>query len=298
MMILLLVACSGGGESGEPSPPVTHTPTIVVSPTLRPSPTDTALPSTPVTTPVPPPPSPTPSVTPVLSYRVVNRFPHDPTAFTQGLVFDDGWLIEGTGLVGESSLRRVELETGRVVEQRDLPPPHFGEGVTILGERIYQLTWQTETAFIYDRATFEPLEERAYTGEGWGVTTLGADGETLITSDGSSALVFRDPETFAELRRVTVRDSAGEVELLNELEYIDGEVWANVWTTDRIARIDPPTGQVTAWLDLTSLYPLDERTDPDADVLNGIAWDAATDRVFVTGKNWPWLFEIEVADGG
>jgi glutamine cyclotransferase len=240
-----------------------------------------------------PTPSNTSSTTPVWTYRIVNRYPHDPAAFTQGLVVDDGWLIEGTGLVGESSLRRVELDTGTVVARRDLPEPYFGEGVTILGDQVYQLTWQSEVAFVYDRQTFEPLMELPFSGEGWGITT---DGTSLIMSDGSGTLTFRDPETFTAIRRVTVRDSAGEVDQLNELEYIDGEVWANIWKDDRIARIDPETGTVRAWIDLTGLHSDELRKEPDADVLNGIAHDPVTDRVFVTGKRWPWLFEIEVVE--
>jgi len=227
---------------------------------------------------------------PIYGYRVVNAYPHDRDAFTQGLVYADGVLYEGTGRYGESELRRVELETGEVLQARALDPEYFGEGIALLGDRIYQLTWQTRTAFVYDRETFEPLGTLTYPTEGWGLTT---DGERLIMSDGTSRLVFRDPETFAEIGSVEVRDDDQPIPYLNELEYIDGEIWANVWQTDVIARIDPATGRVTGWINLAGLL---DRGAQRADVLNGIAHDPATGRVFVTGKLWPRLFEIEPTD--
>lgn len=232
--------------------------------------------------------SPTAVATP--GYRVIASYPHDPAAFTQGLVVIDGTLYEGTGLEGASTLRRVELDTGKVLQSVSLPVTMFGEGVAVLGERIYQLTWQSGVCFVYDRVSFEVVEQLTYSGEGWGLTT---DGARLIMSDGSSTLTFRDPATFAELGRVEVLDAGVPVEELNELEYIDGEVWANVWKTDRIARIDPATGEVIAWVDLTGLRPASVKDDSSA-VLNGIAWDAEAGRLFVTGKLWPTLFEIAI----
>lgn len=226
---------------------------------------------------------------PVWGYRVVEEYPHDPEAYTQGLVVSDGVLYEGTGQTGQSTLRRVELETGEVQQSRALDDEHFGEGIAVVEERIFQLTWVTETCFVYDRETFELLETFTYTGEGWGLTT---DGERLVMSDGTNRLVFRDPATFAELGAIDVWDGDVPVLRLNELEYVNGEIWANVYTTDQIARIDPATGQVTGWIDLTGL--LTEEEAARAEVLNGIAYDAAADRVFVTGKDWPKLFEIEL----
>lgn len=226
---------------------------------------------------------------PVQGYRVVASHPHDPAAFTQGLDYVDGVLYEGTGLNGRSSLRVVDIETGRVLRRRDLDASHFGEGIVVLDDRVYQITWQTHTCFVYDRQTLEPIETFSYDGEGWGLAT---DGERLIMSDGSDRLTYRDPETFAATGQVLVRESGKPVTRLNELEVVGDEVWANVWTTDRIARIDPDTGCVTAWLDLAGLLPAADASG--ADVLNGIAWDEASNRLFVTGKLWPTLFEIEV----
>jgi glutamine cyclotransferase len=226
--------------------------------------------------------------TPVYSYEVVNAFPHDRRAFTQGLVYRDGFLYESTGLRGRSTLRRVELETGRVLERRLLLPPYFGEGLAILGDNIYQLTWTSGIGFVYDRESLKLTREFRYGLEGWGMTD---DGKSLIVSDGSSTLYFWDPQTFTETRRLVVRDQGTRVERLNELEYIDGEIYANVWMQEKIARISPESGKVLSWIDLTGL--LDSRNG-DEDVLNGIAWDAAGKRLFVTGKLWPKLFEIEL----
>lgn len=229
--------------------------------------------------------------TPVAGYRVVAEFPHDDTAYTQGLSYVDGVLYEGTGLEGESTLRRVDLATGEVLHQHDLDPVHFGEGIAVLEDRIYQLTWQTNTCFVYDRETFALLDTFGYPTEGWGLTT---DGVRLIMSDGSDRLTFRDPSTFAELGHVDVVDGDEPVTKLNELEYIDGEVWANVYQTDFIARIDPATGRVTGWIDLTGLLPAADQQEREVGVLNGITHDATTGRLFVTGKLWPKLFEIEL----
>ncbi|HEV2128235.1 MAG TPA: glutaminyl-peptide cyclotransferase, partial [Thermomicrobiales bacterium] len=228
---------------------------------------------------------------PVWDYRVVAEYPHDTGAYTQGLVISDGQLFEGTGQWEESELRRVDLETGEVLQSHPLDPELFGEGIVVLADRIYQLTWQAGICFVYDRETFELLETFTYSGEGWGLTT---DGERLIMSDGGSRLVFRDPDTFAVLNSVIVQDGGLPVSYLNELEYIDGEVWANIWQTDHIVHIDPATGNVTGWIDLTGLLPSDYPRAEDAEVLNGIAYDSETGRVFVTGKYWPAVFEIEL----
>lgn len=226
-------------------------------------------------------------------YRVVHAYPHDAQAFTQGLVFADGHLYESTGQVGHSSLRMVDLETGRVLQELPVPPPYFAEGVTTWESTLVQLTWQSHVAFLYDRFSFRQLRTEKYAGEGWGLTT---DGKALIMSDGTAQLRFLDPETFRELRRVTVKDHGQPVTYLNELEMVKGEIYANVWHTDRIARIAPVTGQVLGWIDLSGLLPSSERRDPEA-VLNGIAYDAAHDRLFVTGKLWPRLFEIKIKRG-
>jgi glutaminyl-peptide cyclotransferase len=224
-------------------------------------------------------------------YRIVNTYPHDPQAFTQGLDIQDGVLYEGTGLNGRSSLRRVDLETGAVLQQADLAEEFFGEGIVVSGDRIYQLTWQSQQAFVYDQEAFEVVDTHTYPTEGWGLTS---DGERLIMSDGSSTLFFRDPETFAEIRRVEVLDGDEPVIRLNELEWVNGEVWANVWQTDQIVQIDPATGAVLGWIDLTGLLQPEDQGGADVDVLNGIAVDEATGRIFVTGKLWPVLYEIEL----
>ena len=225
----------------------------------------------------------------VYTYKIVNTYPHDPNAFTQGLIFEDGVLYEGTGIRGRSSLRQVVLKTGEVLQRRELSDDYFGEGITIFGERIIQLTWQSRVGFVYDKAGFELLRSFTYSTEGWGVTH---DGDRLIMSDGTSTLYFRDPETFEEVGRVNVQDSAGAVTRLNELEYVAGEVYANVWKTDRIARIEPRSGRGVGWIDLEGLLNFEDRQG--ADVLNGIAYDAEKKRLFVTGKLWPKLFEIEL----
>ena len=226
------------------------------------------------------------------SYRVVREYPHDPGAFTQGLVYDpvEDVLYEGTGIWGESSLRKVELATGRVLKIRRLPPQYFGEGIAVWDDHIVQLTWQSRTGFVYTKGTFELLRQFHYETEGWGLTY---DGQRLIMSDGSETLYFWDPETLQEIGRVEVHDRGAPVKLLNELEFINGLVWANVWQTDRIAVIDPNTGRVGAWLDLSDILKPEDRTGHE-DVLNGIAYDSERDRLFVTGKLWPKLFEIEL----
>ena len=230
-----------------------------------------------------------PPQAPVHGYAVVRDYPHDRAAFTQGLAFDDeGALYESTGQRGQSSLRRVELNSGTVLRRFDLPPSLFGEGITVFDDRIIQLTWQAGRAFVYDRTSFDLLQEFAYPSEGWGLTH---DGRHLIMSDGTATLYFLNPDTFSEATRLTVRDHRGPVIRLNELEYARGAILANVWQTDRIARIDPRTGHVTGWIDLAGLLQPSDRGQP-VDVLNGIAYDPRADRLFVTGKWWPRLFEI------
>jgi glutamine cyclotransferase len=225
---------------------------------------------------------------PARGFVEIARFPHDPHAFTQGLEWLDGALIEGTGLNGESTLRRVDLETGIAQQSVALGPEVFGEGLTVWNDRILQLTWLAQEAYVWDATTFAPLDTLAYPTQGWGLTH---DAERLIMSDGTANLYFRDPDTFTELGRVGVTTGRVPLNRLNELEWIDGLVWANVWLTDYIVRIDPATGLVVDWLDLTGLLPSEYAAA--ADVLNGIAWDAANERLFVTGKDWPLLFEIE-----
>jgi glutamine cyclotransferase len=229
-------------------------------------------------------------VIPVYSYNIVNTYSHDPDAFTQGLVIDDGVLYEGTGRYGQSSLRRVELETGDILQIRELSDQFFGEGIAIYGDEIIQLTWQSHIGFVYDKNSFELLQEFAYSTQGWGITY---DGTRLIMSDGTSTLHFLDPQGFGEIGHVEVFHNDGPVTKLNELEYVQGEIYANVWQTDRIARIAPETGRVVGWIDLGGLLSAEDRSQP-VDVLNGIAYDADNDRLFVTGKLWPKLFEIEL----
>lgn len=224
------------------------------------------------------------------TYRVVNSYPHDAQAFTQGLVFADGHLYESTGLEGQSSLRMVNVETGKAEQQLPVPAQYFAEGLTTWGSTLIQLTWTSHIAFVYDRFSFRQLRTMSYPWEGWGLTQ---DGKSLILSDGSATLHFLDPETMKERRHITVTDRGRPVDQLNELEYIKGEIYANVWHTDRIARISPATGKVLAWIDLTGLLNAGEKSTEEA-VLNGIAYDAANDRLFVTGKLWPKIFEIKV----
>ncbi len=225
---------------------------------------------------------------PTTPVRVIAQYPHDPEAFSQGLVIADGKLYEGTGQYGQSSLRQVELKTGRIERSVPLDRAYFGEGIAVVGDRIYQLTWKERLGIVYDRATFAPVNSFRYTGEGWGLTT---DGTHLILSDGSANLRFLSLETFEVVRRVSVHSGFKPIDKLNELEYVDGEIYANIWYSDRIARISPKTGEVLGWLDLSALYPARKR--PKEHVLNGIAYDADARKLYVTGKNWPQLFEIE-----
>ena len=226
---------------------------------------------------------------PVARFELVRSYPHDPQAFTQGLVFLDGVLYEGTGLNGRSGIRRVRLENGEVLKVQKLEDQHFGEGIAVVGDSIVQLTWKSGVGFVYDRNTFQRTKTFNYPGEGWGLTY---DGTRLIMSDGTATLRFLDPKSLKEIGRLEVRDGGRPVEQLNELEVVKGEIYANVWNTDRIARISPKTGAVLGWIDLTGI--LSPRDPASTDVLNGIAYDAAKDRLFVTGKLWPRLFEIRV----
>jgi glutaminyl-peptide cyclotransferase len=225
---------------------------------------------------------------PVYGYRIVKAYPHDPEAYTQGLIYRDGFLYESTGRNGQSTLRKVKLETGEVVQQQRLDPKYFAEGIADWNGRLIQLTWQSNLGFVYDAATFRLENTFRYTGEGWGLTH---DGKRLIMSDGSDTLRFLDATTFQQRGRLSVRDGSVSIRNLNELEYIGGEVYANIWHSDRIARISPESGRIVGWIDLTGLLPKVYQLEPEA-VLNGIAYDAAGDRLFVTGKLWPKLFEI------
>lgn len=230
---------------------------------------------------------------PLYGYRVQHVYPHDPNAFIQGLQYVDGILYEGTGLNGRSSIRKVKLETGEVLQKRDVPAQYFGEGITVWNTDLIELTWQSGVAFVYDRDTFQEKRRFTYAGEGWGLTH---DGTNLIMSDGTERLRLLDPATFAERRRIQVTAAGAPLRNLNELEYVNGEIFANIWTTDYIARIAPDTGRVVGYIDLTGLLNANER--PSDGVLNGIAYDREHDRLFVTGKLWPKLFEIKLVPKG
>jgi glutaminyl-peptide cyclotransferase len=231
----------------------------------------------------------TPVIAKEVGYEVVNKFPHDPGAFLQGLVWHDGF-FESTGQFGRSSLRRVEYPTGKVLQQVNLDSQYFGEGLAMVDNRLIQLTWQSHRGFVYDRDSFKQLREFNYDTEGWGLTY---DGKSLILSDGTNVLTFIDPDSFKPTRKLSVKFNGMALRDLNELEYIDGEIWANVWHSDRIVRIDPGSGQVKSYLDLAGILPEDEKSDPEA-VLNGIAYDARSKRIFVSGKLWPRIFEIRL----
>jgi len=274
-MLALSAACSGAPEAS-PAPPATvetvETPTA--APASEPS-TNGALRPT------------------IQSYEVVATFPHDTNAFTQGLFFWQGILYESTGRHGQSTVRKTIIESGDVTEFRDIPPEYFGEGITRWQDKIIALTWRSGTGFVLDLETLAPLDAFGYPGEGWGIT---ANDTHLIQSDGSNILRFLDPNTFEITDTLKININGKPLRNINELEWIKGEIWANVWQSELIARIDPVTGNVTAVIDFSGLFPASNRTDPSDDVLNGIAYDPATDRIFVTGKNWPSLFEVRVTD--
>lgn len=233
----------------------------------------------------------TPPASPVYyTYRVVQTYPHDADAFTQGLVFVDGVFYESTGRYGKSSLRKVDLSTGKVLQMVNLPEQYFGEGITAYRDTIIQLTWQSQKGFIYDKDTFDLIREFSYATEGWGITF---DGRYLIMSDGTATLYFWDTETLQSVSQIEVTNNGAPVDRLNEMEYINGRIYANIWQTDRIAVIEPEGGRVVGWVDLTGLLQSQGGTYA-ADVLNGIAYDAQADKLYVTGKLWPWLFQIEL----
>ena len=304
LTLLTWGALLGSGCRGEsavaPSAGVRPTATATVAATPTPSPEPTERPTEPPAN---------QTVTPVrFGYVVVEEFEHDPGAFTQGLVFVDGVFYEGTGLRGQSTLRRVDPATGEVLQGIRYPEQYFAEGVAVLDDRIFQLTWQSQTGFILDRETFELEGQFTYPTEGWGLTH---DGERLIMSDGTPTLYFLDPATQDIIGQITVQDDQGPVAMLNELEYIDGQIYANVWQTEQIAIIDPASGNVTGYIDLSGLPDDDARAEliefhdladeqalaaflSSRATLNGIAYDAATDRLFVTGKLWPELYEIDL----
>lgn len=226
----------------------------------------------------------------VEAVEIVAKLPHDSGAFTQGLFFDGGNLVESTGEEGTSGIRRVKLDSGEVLASNELPSPYFGEGVVRWKDRLYQLTWKDQKGFVYDAATLAPKGEFAYTGEGWGLTQ---DGSSIIMSDGSATLRFLDPETMAQKSSLAVTAGGCPVKNLNELEWIDSEIWANIWQTDLIARIDPKTGKVKSFVDVAALGPANPGVD---EVPNGIAYDAAGKRIFVTGKMWPELYQVRVSE--
>lgn len=229
---------------------------------------------------------------PVYGYRVVHAYPHDTQAFTEGLFYRDGFLYESTGMIGASSIRKVDLVTGKVLQQHDLPPPDYGEGIVAWRNKLVELTWQSQRGYTYDLDSMRRTGSFSYPGEGWALT---ADDRHLLMSDGTPAIRVLDPETLSQVSTILVTADGAAVKNLNELEWVKGELFANVWLTQRIARIDPASGDVTGWIDLSGLGPKpDETGDPTNDVLNGIAWDAKGERLFVTGKRWPKIYEIEL----
>jgi glutamine cyclotransferase len=276
ILVIMIIGSCGDGPGPQPAKTIPHT---SASSTPQISGSTSPLQSAPSSGPAK-----------VYTYKIVNTYPHDKDAFTQGLVLENGVLYEGTGLRGMSTLRRVSLETGEVLQSVELSPEYFGEGVTVYGNRLIQLTWKSNVGWVYDRNSFELIQEFNYPTEGWGITH---DEEQLIMSDGTSTLYFLDPETFTEVRHIQVFDLKGSVAGLNELEYIQGEIYANIYPTDRIVRVSPQTGQVTAWIDLTGLLRPDVSYGR-ADVLNGIAYDADNDRLLLTGKRWPTLYEVDL----
>lgn len=227
------------------------------------------------------------------SYRLIHAYPHDSEAFTQGLFYDNGVLYEGTGQETGSSLREVELETGKVLRQHNLESSLFGEGITLYKDRIYQVTWTSKVGFVYNKSDFKVINKIFYQTQGWGLTTIN---DRIVMSDGSNLLYFLEPGMFDAVSKIEVYDNEKKVDQLNELEYIDGEIWANIWQTDLIARIDPLTGKVNSYIDMSAIFPDSKRREVNADVLNGIAWDASGNRIFITGKRWPKLYEIKITE--
>jgi len=228
------------------------------------------------------------AATPVDGYRIVATYPHSTESYTEGFFYRDGLFYEGTGLEGRSSVLAIQPETGKPVQRLDLPRQYFGEGIVDWGPFLYEWTWTSHLCFVYNRFTLQPVRQFTYTGEGWGMTRTPSE---IITSDGTATLRFRNPDTFRETRHIVVKDGSEVIDQLNELEYIQGEIYANVWHSDRIARISPKDGHVLRWIDLTGLLPPDQKLNAES-VLNGIAYDAQHHRLFVTGKQWPLIFEI------
>ena len=231
---------------------------------------------------------------PVDGYKIVATFPHSTENYTEGFFYLDGFFYEGTGLKGNSAVLVIQPETGKVLQRRDLPAEYFGEGIIDWGSNIYEWTWQSHICFVYDRFSLRPVKQFTYSGEGWGMTRTATE---IITSDGTDTLRFRDPQTFKESRHIVVKDGGARIEQLNELEYVKGEIYANVWHSDRIARISPRDGHVIGWIDLAGILPANRKIN-DESVLNGIAYDARRDRLFVTGKQWPTIFEIKCCTAG
>ncbi len=229
---------------------------------------------------------------PVAGYKIVAKYPHSTGSYTEGFFYLDGLFYEGTGLTGHSAVMAIQPETGQVLQRVNLPPQYFGEGIVDWGPNLYEWTWQSHVCFVYDRFSLRLIKQFYYTGEGWGMTRTAKE---IITSDGSSTLRFRDPATFNEIRHIVVNDGGLPIDELNELEFIKGEIYANVWHTERIARISPRDGHVIGWIDLSGLLPDDQKINAES-VLNGIAYDAKRDRLFVTGKQWPAVFEIKLVD--
>jgi glutaminyl-peptide cyclotransferase len=281
LVLSLLLSCSPvpqQAQRAEPQPAVNKAPHSVVSSGEKALKEEARVP------PATPPP-------PVYSFEIRNSYPHDHAAFTQGLVIQDGVLFESTGLHGSSSLRKVDLQTGRVLKKIDVPAEYFAEGMTIFRGKIFQLTWQSHKGFTYNPESFAKTGEFAYEGEGWGLTH---DEHSLIMSDGTNRIRFLDPSSFKVVRTIKVFDGTLPLTQLNELEYIRGEIYANIWQTDRVVRIAPGTGEVIGWIDLTGLLKIKDDPAEPVNVLNGIAYDERKDRLYVTGKLWPKLFEIKL----
>ncbi len=230
------------------------------------------------------------SAAPIYSYSVVAKYPHATESYTEGFFYLNGVFWEGTGRNGQSAVLAIDPKTGKVLQRRDLPAQYFGEGIVDWGPNIYEWTWKSQVCFVFDRATLQPVKQFTYTGEGWGMTRTATE---IITSDGTATLRFRDPNTFQETRHIVVKEDGISVDLLNELEFIKGEIYANIWHSNMIVRISPKDGHVIAWIDLTGLLPADQQIDAES-VLNGIAYDPQHDRLFVTGKQWPTIFEIKI----
>jgi glutamine cyclotransferase len=232
----------------------------------------------------------TAAAAPIDGYRVIAKYPHSTDSYTEGFFYLNGMFYEGIGIAGRSALLVIDPKTGGASQRRDLPPEYFAEGIVDWGPNIYQWTWKSHVCFVYNRSTLSPVKQFTYTGEGWGMTR---NDKELITSDGTAILRFRDPNTFREIRQIVVKEGNVKVDRLNELEFIKGEIYADVWHSNMVARISPHDGHVIAWIDLTGLLPPDQMVDAES-VLNGIAYDARRDRLFVTGKQWPTIFEIKV----